>query len=600
MPGTGYSAYTSFVELGGRRVKLDEVRSALAKLPLDRVLSFLSHLSWSIANQGVRIVDPRWQAPLLNMAIVDDFPTVLPSCATYIAPGRVPFTGTSNVFIHNQNTATLSHLALLYCEDSSEGGNLAASQMQRVCRLLLIVNDLLYIEFPDKQSPNLSERRKICMGWLRLHQFGIETPFMERAFYSIARQHLIYSIAQKNTRFDLAGAFERATSGVTLDHTYQLLGLLLATIQTKLGMRAMWLPRTLLHNARPDEAQIINKLTHRWACTIDAYRRRADELVANSDLPERTKYFDLLPLRQSPLIEARNGQVICPCLPFVKDLATDAPYFIVLDSLDDDKEKQRFQTSLTDGFSTYVEGLLDRLALSDAGGPWAARHRIPGRRRGTEIADSILYRKDTALVFEHKGQRPGSRFLSGHSSELVLGPSDGILNDLYSGMEVAVNEAKKKDNGLLTRGMWQQSIHGPEIAAWLKEQTGSPSVQMYPLHVTLHEPRMDETVRGVYIDPLIRASGLYSEDYWCPPQWMLIHDLEALVEISERGELDLLALLERKNRNPEDQFMGFDHFLTKEFNSIPFERVLAEYGKELLSGAVRFLSSPTKPAAQEQ
>src|SRR5689334_16596061 len=74
----GRQSWTSFVQLGGRPVSLDEVREHLADLQLDLVLGVLARVSAHHVT-AEDFFDIQNQAPYLNYAIADDFPACLPN-----------------------------------------------------------------------------------------------------------------------------------------------------------------------------------------------------------------------------------------------------------------------------------------------------------------------------------------------------------------------------------------------------------------------------------------------------------------------------------------------------------------------------------------
>lgn len=134
----GFSSFITYSELGGSPTPISTIQQGLVKLPLDGVLGFLAHLSLDIAREGIKITDPRWQAPYLNMALVDDFPESLQNLSRCLAPGRVPITGGLHVFIHNQNIAVLAQLGILNCDEQTLSPQLTYELRRRVCRLLLL------------------------------------------------------------------------------------------------------------------------------------------------------------------------------------------------------------------------------------------------------------------------------------------------------------------------------------------------------------------------------------------------------------------------------------------------------------------------------
>jgi len=135
-----FKSFVTFQQLGGKPVLLEDIKKELSSLPLDGILGFLASVSLEAFQKGRSSHDPRWQGPYLNLAIVDDFPFELRNVSKMYAPGKVPYTKTSNILVHQHNIAYLSHLALMHAIEHQNTQELTYNLQRRVCRLLLIVN----------------------------------------------------------------------------------------------------------------------------------------------------------------------------------------------------------------------------------------------------------------------------------------------------------------------------------------------------------------------------------------------------------------------------------------------------------------------------
>jgi hypothetical protein len=268
--------------------------------------------------------------------------------------------------------------------------------------------------------------------------------------------------------------------------------------------------------------------------------------------------FNYVELKTHPLIEARPGQYVIPALPFLFTKVVDDPYYILSDHLTGQAQR-RFQQALGSAFEAYAHALVRRALLRGGAGEWQVVSS-PRNKNGDELADTYAQRGDgAAIAFEHKGQRPSAAFLAGGEGEKVLGPTAAILSQLQSGASVPIQGGRRHDDGLITRGLWQQSTHVEELAEWAEVKLGSRPSRM--LHVIDHlaDLRVDRVVRGVYLDVLMTAASLYTAEGSLRPQWLQVEDLERVACYGSESGLDLAGALE--NKCSEDPSQRFDQFL---------------------------------------
>lgn len=216
----------------------------------------------------------------------------------------------------------------------------------------------------------------------------------------------------------------------------------------------------------------------------------------------------------------------------------------------------------------------------------------PHEKRGAELADSFLIRDDTVILFEHKGQRYGYNFMKGISCDLVLGPSNDVLNEIdkggsYESSDVLRNEL---DKDLLTKGMWQQTKSSLGLLDWVNTNFGISPKKVYPIITYLAELHVDEVCRNVYINPLIDKSGLHKEEYWQNPQWINIEELEMIVDMVEKGEIGFEDFLKKKLiESPNDHF---DIYIKSKYSKKFYNKYLHEIAmKMLLDTMSTFLTS---------
>jgi len=587
MPRTeGFEAYVSFRYLGGGEVTAEEICAEIARWPLDAVLGFLGAVSSEMLQRGHEFFDPRFQGGYLNLAIVDEFPRPLARATDMYGAGRVPITGGIHILAHEHNLAWLAHAALMHADRTRLAPELTYEFRRRALRLLLLINDVLPAERSARglgDQSTLSQRRTAAIDWLRHYQFNRYSGGQIEANIRVVRQRII--MLDILPRFyPVEAAFEEATGGVTLRLYFEALSLLIAHIH-EAGPERRWLSRaTMCSQIRGNREAVESLVFGRWTRTPEAYSRRVLERTAARPDDLRLPDYDYVPLREAPLIEARTGELICPVLPMLLAKAEDDPYFILCDHLRGDRTRQvAFQQAMGKAFEEYAKGLVIHLRETDTRGAWGGTGS-PRSPDGDEITDDLMLRHDVAVCIEHKGLRVDTEFLTGGHSDRVLGPEEEILARLDNREAVDHIEGRRRDPGYITRGLWQLSCSEEPILAYAAGGAGARPALMYPLLVHLSGLPVDKIIYTIYLEHLLKAARLLDGRVWAPPQWLHISDLESLVTLAERGQLDLLALLREKSQEPWKK-TRFDIYLQeRRFGTRP-PRLLTEAAIALLRDA---------------
>jgi hypothetical protein len=552
--------YTSFKSLGGVSVSWEEVEKEAARWPLDGLLGSLAMLSLDAVQKGQDFFDARHQGTYLNLAIVDDFPSNLPGASVMYAPGHVPVTGGRHLFVHELNMARLAHIAVSFGREDCVMEEIGYDLNRRVYRLLLILNDLSPGEDtpPEVIRASLVERRKFALQWLRYHQFNRFFNSVQVTMTKLARQRIILHRLLPRFFPDAEIAFRDATGGVSLKRYFEILAVFLSYVYYQLKAGSHWISKQGFTSQLKANSADIELIMGRWIRTPQAYRRAVSEWNS-SRLLSVERGFDFVRLRETPLIEARPDELVCPVLPFLLAKIEDDPYFILSGHLDNALE---FQKAIGASYQEYASHIVARISRTDSRGIWN-NYASPTTEENVELADDYLQIGNVGICFEHKGGRPGTDFLRGGGGDRLLGPHDEILNQLDHGEPVRLKEGRDRDDGILTKGMWQQSLHGQELLRWAEEEAGeSPSV-IWPILTHLCNILLDDVVYRLYIDPLMEAAHLYQDSFWQKPQWLSIDDLEALAALSEQGSLDFANLLSQKSA--ELKYERFDVFLHQRF-----------------------------------
>lgn len=570
-------SYTSFKDLGGTIVTLKQVEAEVAQWPLDGLLGFLAILSLEAVHKGQDFFDPRNQGEYLNLAIVDDFPAVLPRAPTMYTPGRVPITDGRHTFIHELNIAQLANIAVLKARESCVA-DFNYDLVRRICRLLLILNDL----FTGKNTSvetirrSLVERRQFVLEWLRYHQFNRFFNSAVITMAKLAHQRILLLKILPEFFKDIEMAFCDATEGVTLQRYFEILTLVVSHVYYEVKAGRHWFQKKGFTSQLKGNAEEVKLIMRRWTRTPEQYRERWSEW--NSLRPSSGfNGFDFVPLRETPLIEARPDELVCPVMPFMLAKIEDDPFFILSDYLGNPSE---FQTAIGKAYQQYAAGLVERISRNDSGGTWSYQPS-PTIKGGIELTDDFLQRDRTVVCFEHKGGRPGTDFLRGGGGDRLLGPPDIILERLDRKELVIHREGRNHDDSVLTKGMWQQSLHGQELVDWAEEKTGNRPNAVFPIITYSCNVLMDEVVFSVYLDPLMESAKLYEANFWQKPQWLHIDDLEALAALSEQGSINIASLLDEKLTKSVNE--RFDLFLYERFGGkITIDRNLMDEAIRLL------------------
>ena len=556
--------YVTFRELGGSPLDAGDIVRDLPNWPLDTLLGYLAALSLDLIQKGAEFFDPRHQGPFLNRAIVDDFPTRLPRASQMYLVGRVPLTGNRHLLIHEHNLAWLSNAALVHSAVSGGSAGFPNEFITRVCRLLLLTNDVLGDARSRRKLTHhstLNERRLLALEYLRHFQFNRYVGGSVEAFTRLARQKMLYQdLLPKIAAFDVEAVFKEATNGLSVADYFEMVTLFVTHLMEGLGPGKHWLSKKTLFGEMEVHHEAAEQLVfRRWARTRQEYCDRVSEW--NSVRPTSTFIpdYDYVPLRETPLIEARPDQLVCPVAPFLLAKIEDDPYYILSDHLAKiGDDPQTFHQALGRAYEQYATNVIGRLAVLDVEGKWDVVHS-PRDESGNELTDSYLQRGSVAICFEHKAQRPPADFLRGGPGERVLGPNAEFLTKAQTSGPLPLREGRKNDDGLLTRGLWQLSLAGPSLMARAMRVMEMKPQTVFILISHLAPVPVDPYVRSVYLQPLMFGCGLLTEPFWAPPQWLHVSDLEALLAHAEQGKLDLEQLLRMKAERQTIQ--RFDMFL---------------------------------------
>lgn len=576
----GAKQFTSFKDLCGITVKKEDVIDEITRLPLDGILGFLSGLSIEMIQAGTNFFSPGLQGSYLQGAIVDDFPQQIPTAFKMYSPGRIPVTGGRHIFIHEQNLAWLCHAALLFSKENSFTPEITYNLRCRLFRLLLIINDFLS-EGTISKPYDLLKRQVLIHDWLRYGQYNRHFGHYTEILTKVARQKILISNILPKYYQDIEATFLNATK-ISLQTYFQIISLFIIHFHNGLNIENFWLKKeTFLSNIKKGK-KAIKIIMSRWIRNPEQYRNACTKWRKERKDMGKLPVYDFVPLRETPLIEARPGEWICPIPAFLFSKLEDEPFFIISDYLKktNKSEMNKFHVALGGAYEEYAHELIERIAENDNGGKWMIKHSP--RTKGHQLADSYLQRDKIAILFEHKGQRPGTEFLRGCEGERVVGPSPEILKRIENNEPVSYELGYKYDKGFITRGTWQQSKAGIKISSWAEKEFGEKPAKIYPVITLLSSLIIDPIIKKIYLNPLIQYAGLYKDNFWEKPQWLNISDLEALTAMAESGSLNLHSLLNEKVSKYENK--RFDLFL-KEKGAQIIDDKLVEEAKTILDNA---------------
>ena len=94
---------------------------------------------------------------------------------------------------------------------------------------------------------------------------------------------------------------------------------------------------------------------------------------------------------------------------------------------------------------------------------------------------------------------------------------------------------------------------------------------------------MDTISRIAYLNPLVQKAGLYKGEFWNPPEWVHINDLEILVGLFENMDLNLEEMIiEKIEQYPN---ISFSDFLFRRFDKMIVDNQLMDILDELIKSA---------------
>ncbi|MDP8261698.1 MAG: hypothetical protein P9M13_00165 [Candidatus Ancaeobacter aquaticus] len=584
----GYQSYTSFKELGGdANINYDILNEEIARMPLEAVLGYLSSLSVQFLEYPEKdkpdILDASRQAEYLKLAIVDDFPHKLPQADRMYCPGRIPYTQGRHLFIHSHNIAYLANLALTFNDRNKTSSELDYELPRRICRVLLIINDIL----KDKQSPvnveKLVERHDFVLSWVRQNQFNkYQTWYTPWA--NLGRNYKLYTEILPNHFPDVKNHFQDITSGISLPRYFTILAHLVALIY-KLDRNNIWLNKeTLFKEISKEEKLHFEEIISKWSCSPQEYTKIIDDWKNQRKNKDDQLVFDYVTLRRFPLIETAANKIICPVAEFIIDKIIDEPFFILSEALSG-KERSNFQNSLGLAYEDYANALVEKISQNDSSGQWTYIPN-PKNNKEEEISDCLLQRNSDCFYFEHKGGRlPTDFLLGGKEKERVFGPNKNILSKLDKGEKVQWAEVKREDEGLITEGMWQQNVHYDDLINYIRHNKKQDPKRIFPIITFAAETIVDDVCCKGYLDLLIQETQLYQQKYCIMPQWLQVADLEALVSLAEDNLLNLEELFLEKNLE-NNRTLRFDIFLFQKFpHRIFYNKELRNLGIKLMNWA---------------
>lgn len=573
MPESSERTYAQFSVLSGNSVSIVQIQTELNTIPLDAILGCLAAIAWEATQYGQDFYLPEYQGKYMNWALVDNFPSRIQRVSNRIKVGYPPNVGSNDVLVHTQNTAWLTHQALLHCERDIRVESLELSLWQRVARLLLIANDHISIVEQTANITNLVEKRHVALGKLRLWQFS-ESFELEKIMRSIMRQQEIFleilpSLPKPYT-YDIQSKFFECTNGINLHVYYATFLILYAHLfprqlnrvpntETQATIYPLGFNKqTFFNNFQSNQNQASTVLN--WCI---ASPNEYTELYADwvSSRNAENLVFDQVQLRTKPLIETRPDDVLLPVPNFLFQKVVDGPFFIMSNCLTDKSERNLFQRAVGPAYETYANRLVEKIAANDSSGEWTL-FKNPKAGNSSEITDALLFRDGIAVVVEHKALRLSTDFLTGGNGDRVLGPSDALLEQLING-EKTIENLSEDDNwkkDMIFRVMVQQTRSSSRLFDYVENTLGRRIEKVFPLNSHLANIHIDETISRGYIEPLLQQTDLYVEDYWEFPQWINIEDLEVLANLANEGQLDFYQLLEDKGQG-NNKYLSFNQYL---------------------------------------
>ncbi len=552
-------SYTTFAQLGGRHVAVDEIRSRLAELPLDMVYGALARISAHHVRDGDEFFSVDNQGPYLSYALADDFPGPLLGAPWMYAPGRVPITNGRHTFIYEHGLAALAQLAALHCKVDATTSELSNSHLGQICRLLLILNDHLSLRSRQAPTRDLVARRELAVDMLFHFQFNHLGGDVRAVIAQLARVNRLLLGHLPDHLPSLHDSFHRM-AGIGLPEYLLTAAVLISYIDLlPRSLNSVQSPWTSLEGMIANIKNDADDIRH----VLQLFVQSPETLSKARAGRNESDLFDFEAFQQKPLIEARRGEMVAPVLSLFLRQLLSFPFQIL-------NQVHGGRDALGYAYEDYANCLVQRIANGKVAAKWTP---LRGRKvQGGEI-DNLLWRDGTALVLEHKSKNLILTVADRKTLRNSLGPSDEEIARLPGGIP--------RTKGAITHGLWQLARISGGLESLVAQEFGALPTKVIPIITTLERFHVDEWIRAVYLEPLCRVASTVLPERWSPVEWLHITDLEALAQLADEGRLALDDLLNAKAKTAE----RFDWFLGKTFGSIPVDATLLRDGQQLMKAA---------------
>lgn len=549
--GSSPQSYTSFRELDGRLVSLDEIVAEVQRSSAELIFGVLARIAISMVTD-LAWFDPRSShGHYLNDALVDDFPTSSPSLSNRVRINRVAASGGRHFFIHEHNILALAQLTIRYADLERTADRVSRADYQRVCRILLILNDHLDPPKPLPGSDDLSTRQAFArqMIYFGLFNTGFD---LQTAAVNIIRMRALMLLIPDATR----RVFEAAAHVSTEQYFQAALYLLLANTHAEKEVSAERSPWAPFPEERPGMS-VIESLAVRVAAQLCRPLADMRQEIESWDASRLTRDFSVL--CRSPVAYLPKKGTIIPASTLLARWLSGFPFLTLLD--------KNCYDPVGRAYEKYTSALLKRIASRDKVGAWIL---LDEKVLDKEGIDGLLWRDGVAVILQHKAKVPTTS-VDTRTARNALGPCF---------QEEKIEECLQRDKSPILSGALRLLETSAFLNEFLLERFGASSAAVYPVVTLLSDFYLGEPVRTGYLrkvpdlgSPTQRHGLAYAR-----PEWFRVVELESLAQLADEGGLDLLNLLELKQHDDS----AFDIFLNRH-GALRADKRLTEAADEVVA-----------------
>lgn len=437
-------------------------------------------------------------------------------------------------------------LCLLHCDKSDytkNGEEFSQETLHGIGKSLLITNSI----FSDWQNKNTSEDNRMTLDLLAnlTKQQIVDKNFeMSQNMY---QNYFIFNNLLQNysSQLDLQTLFQQKF-GVEVQEYFAFLAVLQGQYDIK-------------DTAEEDRALPFLDFDIALKNLKEKYQRKLlESLLINNINYKRIdrSFFNVTDIIKMPLVKLPDNKIIPLSLRRLFNRLSSSVYFDLLDSISDEKEKDKFSQyfgyAVEDYFKDLIRAINDRVLFP--------RY---GKADGQEANDAVLVQKDGVIFFECK-KRPfhNLEFLQKGNGEYYI---ERLKESYFKPLDQICKKIKDfREEKFSIQGVAKDAFIYPVVVS--------------PIAPPLFSGAWDKFNLDQYVLP-----KYYKEDArLAKPEFIDFSELEHIEEVLKRNQaVDIVDLIKRKRADSTYHSANFSVFLHKNHMIFHNKRMLEKYLKEV-------------------